>query len=560
MQVSEARWILSLEAIEPSLADEIAVREAALARLALFSPAGLVEVLAEGMLTESAAWSPTLKRTASASNETERHEVYDGGQHVGTIARSRAYSATEPDRHSAWAVNGSRVSGYAEKSRQGALDALRKHLEEAPARVVPGPAGKHLVMSPDSYGGATTYRAFSDHAAARYAAGLPPQPSSPERDSKVEAVAEALRFDLLTVAHLDIPPLRRVQEARRAHPFDLVAEDFDPNELRGFGGKWIKGGARINNLLAGRPSTSLSRRAAPADQRYEGGVTRESAKLRAAHAAKPQIALADLPGSVGSGRWDAGAKRTTADLLAGKVKDTETAHRTGPHGSYSKERQALHERIVSNLLQGKSSHKQPEAIFTAGGPASGKSSLEKHGHLVLPGDVVHANPDVVREMLPEYQQLKAAGREDAAGLTHEEASHLAKVVTRVALARQHHLLVDSVGDSGAGKFAGKINAAKAAGYKTSVHYTTIHTAEAIRRADKRGQRTGRFVDHGVITSAHQAVSQRFPEVASIPGVHVRVFDNNGAKPHLIAERKPGSDNLSIADRKAFEAFRAKAKG
>lgn len=255
------------EGYVPTFADEIMVREDALRRLSVYETEvgdeGMIALLGESLLEAAQAWAPTLKRTASAEGEVDRHEVYDGGQHVGTISRRRGFG-TDPERHAAFAINGRRVSDYSEKSQAGAIKSLQSHLEEAPARVIAMPtAGKYLVARPQSYSGETTYTSYSTEAAARQSAGLPAQPTVPERNSKVEAVAEALRFDLMTVSGLDIPPLRRVQEARRLGPFDLiVSEAFHADEMRGRGGKWVASGHGVTAA------------------RYEGGVARLSAGTR----------------------------------------------------------------------------------------------------------------------------------------------------------------------------------------------------------------------------------------------------------------------------------------
>lgn len=207
-----------------SIEDLRAVRDGALGRLALLeSRIGLagIEVLLAGPLQEAAmsSWTPELKRTASSSSEFERHEVHDSGQHVGTVARRAAYGKGEPDRWSAHAVNGDRITDYSGTSRDKALEAVRKHLEEAPARVGKHANGKWLVMRPSSYSGPDTFTAYPSQTAARFGAGLPEKATGPEKASQVQALGEQLHMDLVTVSGLDIPALRRVQEARRTGPF-----------------------------------------------------------------------------------------------------------------------------------------------------------------------------------------------------------------------------------------------------------------------------------------------------------------------------------------------------
>lgn len=265
--------------------------------------------------------------------------------------------------------------------------------------------------------------------------------------------------------------------------------------------------------------------------------------------------------------------------MAGRVADTEHAHRMvnpdGSLGAYTPERQALHERIITQMLQGKGVHAgRARAIFTAGGPASGKGGLVNTGdaefekeigreaHVDMPGDFVRADPDTVRKLLPEYQALVAAGRKDASNLTHEEASHLTKVLTKIALGRRHHVLLDTVGDSGPGKFAGKIEDAKHAGYHVEVHYATTDVATALERADERGRTSGRFVPEDYLRHAHAEVSRRFAgDVSKIRGIHLRIVDTTDRPNKVIAERgsRPG-DKLVIRDGELFRKFLEKGKG
>lgn len=212
------------------------VRDQALSRLALIEQEigldGIVALL-EGFSDDrrmhtkvagiqeavTASWKPDLKRVASAPGEKERHDVVDGSQTVGTIACRPAYSPKEPDRWSASAVNGDRVGDYSMKSKGDAVSALQKHLEEAPARVAPHRDGKFLIAKPSYGAGPMTYQEYPSEATARFAAGLPADPTTPEQNSQVEALGEMLTFDLLMLSSVDIPPLRRVQEARRRVPF-----------------------------------------------------------------------------------------------------------------------------------------------------------------------------------------------------------------------------------------------------------------------------------------------------------------------------------------------------
>lgn len=193
------------------------LRDQALVELAVvehtIGQPGIIALLSPE-LREAAAWSPKLKRIASAPEELERHEVQDGGQHVGTISKRSGFGSDGP-RWKASAINGTRLGDYNMKSQQAAVDAVHKHLQEAPARVGKHANGKWLVANP-GYSGQMSYQEFPDEGSARFAAGLPAGQCTPEKDSKVAAMAESVELNLQILSGVDIAPLRRVQQSRRA--------------------------------------------------------------------------------------------------------------------------------------------------------------------------------------------------------------------------------------------------------------------------------------------------------------------------------------------------------
>lgn len=282
------------------------------------------------------------------------------------------------------------------------------------------------------------------------------------------------------------------------------------------------------------------------------------------HAARNQRKLtpAEAKSAVGTGGRSVVAD--TAKLHSGEIASTEDLHRRrnadGSHGAYTPERQDLHARIASALLQGAGAHPgKARAIFLAGGPASGKTSLINNGHVRIPKDAVDVNPDIVRELLPEYDRLKTLGDTAAAAKTHEEASHIAGLVNDLALTRHHHVVVDGTGNSGAMKYRRKVENARDHGHKTEVHYASISTDEAVRRAQLRASKSGRHVPEGYLRSAHKAVSQHFvhDDIRGLPGVGVHVYDNNGKKPVKVFERHAGGRE-SILHKNKFGEFVAKA--
>jgi predicted kinase len=270
----------------------------------------------------------------------------------------------------------------------------------------------------------------------------------------------------------------------------------------------------------------------------------------------------ELPKAVGKGPWDAAVADTVKGLRDGSIDITDTHYRT-PQGTYTPERIELHARIIRALLQGAGAHPGDKtAIFLAGGPASGKSTLLREGHVKPPEDAVQINPDIIKTMLPEYAALIAAGDPEASSKVHEESSHIAKWLQNLAMAREHHVVVDGTGNSEPGKFASKIQRTVDHGYETSVHYATIPTDEAIRRSEERAKNPksesyGRRVPLGFLRTAHSHVSRSFAhDVSQMKDVSVHVFDTSGKKPKRIYEKHAGSAG-KVVHKKRYDQFVAK---
>lgn len=237
--------------------------------------------------------------------------------------------------------------------------------------------------------------------------------------------------------------------------------------------------------------------------------------------------------------------------------DTAMVYQQG--GEYTADRQVLHKEIADRAIVHVQSVAEPVAYFIGGGPGSGKSTLIADGHIQLPDrtHAVHVSADDVKVALPEYGLAKHAGNSSAAVLVHEESSYLAKAIAMRGLAESKNVVVDNVGDSGYDKLASRIEKLRAAGAtKIVASYVTISTEEAIKRADQRGQQTGRMVPHAIIREAHRDVTHTLSAAIERNLFDtVSVYDNTHA-PKLIAKADKGV--LTVHDRDAWDRFQKKA--
>jgi len=227
---------------------------------------------------------------------------------------------------------------------------------------------------------------------------------------------------------------------------------------------------------------------------------------------------------------------------------------------FTPERQALHDKIVQDTVDGIPPSANPTFHMMGGGAASGKSSMVRSGAVDVPGEGAAAqlNVDHTRTKLPEYGQMTAAGDKSASAFTHEEASYVTKRAQQAAFERNLDVVLDGTGDSSEKSLNKKIDTARANGYEVKGYYATVPVATAIKRSDARGSDPtspdfGRFVPHSVIAEQHQAVSRVLPAVAP-KFDSVRLFDTSGAQPRLLMQGGKGS--MTIVDQAGFDTFKA----
>jgi predicted ABC-type ATPase len=239
------------------------------------------------------------------------------------------------------------------------------------------------------------------------------------------------------------------------------------------------------------------------------------------------------------------------------VRGMDTLERYTSGGELHPGRAQLHDEIVAKALAGHEAHAHPVAEFLGGGPASGKSTLTRHGSSTP--DSVQIDADEIKGQLPEYRQMISSRDPRAAMYVHEESSVLAKQIQAAAVGRRYNFTLDGTGDSAYAKMRAKVDAAKAAGYHTSGRYVTVDTDEAIRRAAKRAQRTGRMVPESVIREIHASVTGVFRQLIEDDVLdHAELWDNNGTKPVLVGLKQVGGQ-WAVRDEAAWQRFLAKDK-
>jgi predicted ABC-type ATPase len=224
---------------------------------------------------------------------------------------------------------------------------------------------------------------------------------------------------------------------------------------------------------------------------------------------------------------------------------------------FSAERQALHDKIVLEAVEGVPASSDPTYYIMGGGPAAGKSSAINSGMVDVPkpgsGKAVEINADEVKGVLKKADDLE---REDWAAFTHEESSYVAKRIQAAAIERGQDAVLDGTGDSSAASIRRKIEGARAAGYKVEGNYVTCPTDMAVDRAIERGKKPeGRVVPEDVVRGTHRDVSRVAPVVASDFDTFT-LIDTSEGTPRRVASTTRG-EPIKIEDQALWDAFVAK---
>jgi predicted ABC-type ATPase len=220
-----------------------------------------------------------------------------------------------------------------------------------------------------------------------------------------------------------------------------------------------------------------------------------------------------------------------ADIAAGEHNSLEK--HLDKDGTLSPEREALHRKIIDEMLEGKVPVEgQATMTMLGGGPASGKSSVMSSDTSKDP-HAVTIDPDAFKEKLPGYAEM-AAKTDKAAGFYHEESSMLAKQFATVVYSENYNTIYDGTGDGSVKSVQKKIADARKHGYRVEAKYVSIDTEEAVRRNKKRYEdakangEIARKPDENIVRATHAKVSDISVACAK-DFDYIEVWDNNGAK-------------------------------
>lgn len=198
---------------------------------------------------------------------------------------------------------------------------------------------------------------------------------------------------------------------------------------------------------------------------------------------------------------------------------TKNAYTT-EDGNYTQERLAFHARILDSIINGYTNRKgekvppmskppegtKPRMVVLCGGSGSGKSTItptvkEKHGW----DDFQSVDPDtIMTEFFPEWDELSKQNVLQSAYLAHDEASDIAKMVTKYLITNGYNVIVD-------GTFSKPKKADELFGYiedsgidyESSLIAIDVDEAVSVKSCQDRFVNTGRLVPESVAKASNR---------------------------------------------------------
>jgi predicted ABC-type ATPase len=269
-----------------------------------------------------------------------------------------------------------------------------------------------------------------------------------------------------------------------------------------------------------------------------------------------KIGTAD--GAGGAGHWV---------VRPGEFHENGLPKRDWVGGQWTEARKLEHQKWEKAVFEGKvKATGTPQAMFTAGGGASGKAASEFYfdgkwrslKELEARNDVVVIDPDGIKKMADEFKALQANGDIYAASSVHEESSELSKLFMKRALSEGYNVIFDTTA-SGEEKFIAKLAEAKNAGYEVQVTKSYITTKDAVGRSIDRAERVGgpsegRYVNVRALMDAHEGASRTTPLWQRSDLVdRWRIYDNTARAPALVAEGG-GGVTTAIHDTQVYDTM------
>ena len=210
----------------------------------------------------------------------------------------------------------------------------------------------------------------------------------------------------------------------------------------------------------------------------------------------------------------------------------------------STERRKLHSTIIKEVFSGHRPYKDGEqkvAMFTGGGPASGKSTFTRDvkGYYQNDDNPVILDADALKERLLYADTGKTQLDDKTSTYYHNESVMLQKRLYEIAIANDYPVVLDGTAVR-LPQFLQKVNQASQAGYTTKMRFMTADPNSLLEGSLDRYAREGRIVPLPRIIQASQQAQTVIPQLFKAVD-DLKVYDRTGNKITMVAK---GGKNVS----------------
>lgn len=254
-------------------------------------------------------------------------------------------------------------------------------------------------------------------------------------------------------------------------------------------------------------------------------------------------------------------KQRITDILTGlsrQLAEADLRDPTGPDGMRLRAEMQAWQDSLARLQDGRK-----RSLFLAGGNASGKStalySAENKDALKPDAATLEVNFDLIKEQIPEFQEMAAAHDIYGTDGTHFESADIAKRLLEEGKRRGLNIVVDASGNSSHGGFIQTIRDMHDKGYETEVLMVDAPLEEAVRDMMSRAFRTGRYVPTPIMAQIHQNSVARMLEWMDDTAVtKFNVYRRHGKD--LIHTLEGGQGRHVVRSKDEFAELESKARG
>eukprot|EP00930_Biecheleria_cincta_P005236 TRINITY_DN106156_c0_g1_i1.p1 TRINITY_DN106156_c0_g1~~TRINITY_DN106156_c0_g1_i1.p1 ORF type:complete len:431 (+),score=85.26 TRINITY_DN106156_c0_g1_i1:83-1375(+) len=212
------------------------------------------------------------------------------------------------------------------------------------------------------------------------------------------------------------------------------------------------------------------------------------------------------------------------------------------HRKYSNERMQFQDRLIADLSHGTLIQRDlllPWVVFTAGAMGAGKGYivqlLNDKGCFPL-DQFTTIDPDQIRQALPEWNGYVKHDPLEAAKKTHKEAGQIAEILGYKALRERWNVIFDgSLRDVKWYKMYFERLRRCFPGIRLMILHIQAEIDEVLRRAESRGEETGRMVPQEVLLQSVAAVPISVAELAPHVDVAIRIINSADKEPQLLRE-------------------------